>query len=79
MKPVKDEQKVKRMFAQGQPFLTDTESGYKYSMVARCPKDGAYSSVEQIEKEGEALSRVVFHCSSCSGLFTAKRDDIYVC
>ena len=79
MKPIQDPKKVKKMFAQGQPFLTDPESGYKYSMVARCPNDGVYSSVEQIERQGESLSRVVFRCSSCSGLFSVKRDDIYVC
>ena len=79
MKPTKDAQKVNRMFARGEPFLVDPQSGYKYSMSARCPKDGTYSSVAQIETEGQALSRVVFKCSSCFGLFEAKQDDIYIC
>lgn len=79
MRPVKDAQKVTKMFAQGQPFLVDPQSGYKYSMSARCPKDGTYSLVAQTEKEDQALSRVVFNCSSCFKLFEAKPDDIYVC
>ena len=78
MKPVKDAQKVNRMFAQGQPSLVDPQSGYKYTMSARCPKDGTYSSTSQIEIEGQALSRVVFKCSSCFGLFEVNKDDIYV-
>ena len=79
MEPDKDIQKVKRMFGMGQPFLVDPQSGYKYSMVARCPRDNSYASVSQIEKEGQALTKVVFQCSSCSKLFEANQDDIYVC
>ena len=79
MEPVKDLKKVKRMFATGQPFLLDSQSGYKYSMVARCPRDSSYSSVAQIEREGQALTKVVFQCSSCFNLFEANQDEIYVC
>jgi len=79
MEPAKDVQKVKRMFAMGQPFLVDSQSGYKYSMVACCPRDSSYASVAQIEKEGQALTKVVFQCSSCFNQFEAKQDDIYVC
>jgi hypothetical protein len=79
MEPVKNANKVKKMFDMGQPFLVDSQSGYKYSMVARCPKDSSYASVAQIEKEGQALTRVVFQCSSCFNQFEAKQDDIYVC
>jgi len=78
MEPVKDAKKVKRMFAQGQPFIVDVPSGYKYSMVAFCPKDGSYASVAQIEKSGQSLSRVVFQCSSCFNEFEVSRDEIYV-
>jgi len=79
MEPVKDDKRVKRMFAQGQPFLVDPQSGYKYSMVARCPKDGSYAAVVQIEKTGKSLSRVIFQCTSCFNQFEVKQDEIYVC
>ena len=79
MEPTKDLKKVKKMFAIGQPFLVDSQSGYKYSMIARCPRDSSYASVAQIEKEGQTLTRVVFQCSSCFNQFETKQDDIYVC
>jgi hypothetical protein len=79
MKPAKSIAKVRKMFAQGQPFLIDPQSGYKYSMTARCPKDGSYASVAKIEKEGQTLSRVGFQCSSCFNRFEVKQDEIYVC
>jgi hypothetical protein len=78
MEPVKDAKKVKRMFAQGQPFLVDPQSGYKHTMVARCPKDNSYASVAQIDKAGESLSKVVFQCSSCFSRFEVGQDDIYI-
>jgi hypothetical protein len=78
MKPVKSIARVRKMFDQGQPFLIDTQSGYKYSMTARCPKDGSYASVAQIEKSGQSLSRVVFQCSSCSGEFEVSQDEIHI-
>ena len=68
MEPARDAEKVKKMFNQGQPFWVDPQSGYRYSMVAPCPQDGGYASVAEIEKERQALSRVVFQCSSCSNL-----------
>lgn len=78
MEPVKDTKKVNKMFAQGQPFLIDPETGYKYEMVAKCPKDGSHASVAQIEKAGESLTRVVFECSLCSNLFEVEQDEICV-
>jgi hypothetical protein len=79
MEPARDLQRIERMFASGQPFLVDAQSGYRYSMVACCPQDGSYSSVAQIEKQGQALSRVVFQCPVCFNQFEAKREEIYVC
>ncbi len=79
MKPVKDREKVTSMFAQGQTDLVDPKTGYRYSMVARCPKDGSDASVARIEKERGSLSRVIFECTSCSAQFEAGQDDIYVC
>ena len=78
MVPVKDSKKVKKMFAEGQPFIVDVPTGYKYSMVAFCPKDGSYASVAQIEKSGQILSRVVFQCSSCSDQFEVNQGEIHV-
>ena len=78
MKPVKDTKKVKKMFAQGQSFVVDEQSGYKYSMVAFCPKDGSFASVAQKEKSGQSLSRVVFQCSSCSNEFEVSQDEIFI-
>ncbi len=79
MEPVRDAEKVKRMFLQGQATIVDPESGYNYSMVARCPKDGSYASVAQIEKTGQPLSRVIFQCSSCFNQFEVKEEEICVC
>ena len=78
MEPIKDSEKVKRMFSQGQTSIVDTSTGYKYSMTAYCPKDGSFASIAEIEKSGESLSRVVFKCSQCSTLFEAKQGDIYL-
>ena len=78
MEPVRDTEKVKRMFAQGQPALVDAQAGYKYTMVARCPKDGNFASVARIERAGQSLSRVTFQCTSCFTEFEVGQDDIYV-
>ena len=78
MEPEKDTQKVDTMFRQGVTSLIDTASGYKYNMVARCPRDSSFSSVAQTEKTFDGLSRVVFKCPQCSNLFEVKLDDIYV-
>jgi hypothetical protein len=78
MEPVKDTEKVKRMFAQGQPTLVDAETGYKYSMVAPCPKDGKYAFVARLERAGQSLSKVTFQCPSCFTQFEVSQDDIYV-
>ena len=78
MEPIKDKEKVARMFSQGQTTLVDASSGYKYTMTACCPQDGNFSSVEQTEKTSEGLSRVIFRCPHCSNLFETKQEDIYV-
>ena len=78
MEPVRDAEKVKRMFLQGQATIVDPESGYNYSMVARCPKDGSYASVARIQRSGQALSKVIFQCTSCFSQFEVNQDEIYV-
>ena len=78
MEPVRNTEKVKRMFAQGQSELVDPQTGYKYTMVARCPKDGNFASVARIERAGQSLSRVTFQCTSCFTEFEVGQDDIYV-
>ena len=78
MEPIKDAEKVKRMFAQGQSELVDAQTGYKHSMVACCPKDGNFASVARIEKAGQSLSKVTFRCTSCFTEFEAGQDDIYL-
>jgi hypothetical protein len=78
MKPVKDSARVEAMWQSGQPFYTDKESGYRYTMVAKCPKDGGNSSPAQVYKQGQAIDRVVFQCSVCGDRFEAARGDIEV-
>ncbi len=78
MKPVKAPEKVKRMFAQGQTDLVDAQSRYKYSMVARCRKDGNFAPVTRMERTEESLSRVIFRCSLCDTEFEASEGDIYL-
>ena len=78
MKAVKDAKKVKRMFLQGQPELVDAETGYKYSMLARCPKDSNFAPVARIERAGQSLSKVTFRCALCQTEFEVSQADIYV-
>jgi len=78
MKPIKDPEKVERMFVQGQPNLVDLQTGYKYSMVARCPKDRAFASVARIERAAQSLSKVTFRCGLCFTEFEASQDQIYI-
>lgn len=78
MEPIKDTEKVKRMFIQGQSDLVDAQTKYKYSMVARCPKDGNFSSVARIERAGQSISKVTFRCTSCFTEFQVSQDEIYI-
>ena len=78
MEPFKDETRVDRMFALGRPYLVDQQTGYRYSMVAKCPQDGCVATVAQIERSGECLSKVVFECTSCLKRFEANRDDVCI-
>jgi len=78
MQPIKDPDKVARMFSQGQTSLIDTSTGYKYTMVAFCPQDGSPASVAQTEKTSDGLSRVVFRCPRCSAMFEAGPEDIHI-
>ena len=78
MEPVKDTEKVKRMFEQGQSTLVDAQTGYNYAMVARCPKDGNFASAARIERAGQSLSKVTFRCTSCFTEFEASQDDMYI-
>ena len=78
MEPIKNIEKVKKMFAQGQTVLVDAETGYKYSIVAPCPKDGDFASVARIERTGQSLSKVTFRCTSCFTEFEVSQNDIYI-
>lgn len=78
MEPTKDTEKVKSMFLYGHSDLVDAQTGYKYSMVAHCPKDGNYSSMIRIERSGQSLSKVIFRCASCFTEFEADQNDIYI-
>ena len=69
MEPLKNQEIVKKMFAQGQPTMVDGQTGYKYSMVAYCPKDNRIASVSRVEREGESFSKVIFRCTSCFNEF----------
>ena len=78
MEPLKDIERVKRMFAQGQSSLVDPQTKYKYTMVARCPKDGNFASVARIERAGQSLRKVTFQCTSCFTEFEVGQNDIFV-
>ena len=78
MEPIKDKEKIERMFGQGQTTLLDTSSGYRYIMTARCPQDNSFSSVAQTEKTPKGLSRVIFRCPHCSNLFEVEQENIYI-
>jgi len=78
MEPVKDVQKVKMMFSQGQATFIDVQTGYKHEMVACCINDGNFASVARIEKTTDGLSKVTFRCSTCFSEFEAAQKDIYI-
>ncbi len=78
MKPFKDKARVDHMFLQGEPYMVDTQSGYRYSMVARCPHDQHNATVAQVERNGKCLSKVVFECTSCLQRFEGSRDDVCI-
>jgi hypothetical protein len=78
MEPIEDTEKVKRMFEQGQSNLVDTQTKYKYSMIAKCPNDGEFSPTIRIEKSGQSLSRVIFRCPTCFTAFEVSQEDIYI-
>ena len=78
MEPIKDIEKVKRMFEQGQSTFVDIQTKYKYSLVAKCPNDSIWSSVVRIEKAGQSLSRVIFHCTTCFHDFEVNQEDIFI-
>ncbi len=49
---------VKKMFDAGEFSTVDPETKYRYSLTAKCPVDGEYSSVSRFEKSGHSLGRV---------------------
>ena len=79
MEAMKDQARVKKMFAAGEITMRDPKSGYRYSLAAICPKDGSISYVKLFDKSGQALSRVIFECSTCFDHFEARTKDIMVC
>jgi len=78
MEAVKDPVRVKRMFAEGEVSMVDPVSKYRYSLVAKCPKDGGDAYVDRFDKAGHSLSRVVFQCGTCLNQFEAQVDDVMV-
>ncbi|KTB48306.1 hypothetical protein DEALK_11520 [Dehalogenimonas alkenigignens] len=72
---------VSRMFGTGEVSLLDTKTGYRYSLVAYCPKDGDYSYVDRVdrfEKAGKSLKTVTFKCPTCSTTFEVPKTKIMV-
>lgn len=78
MQPVKDSERVNRMLEKGQTTILDPSTGYKYSITACCPADGSFSSISEIEKSGESITRTVFRCPQCANPFESKPEDIYL-
>ena len=78
MEAVKSPTRVKKMFAEGEISMVDAVSKYRYSLVAKCPKDGELSYVERYEKKGKSLGDVTFKCATCFDQFEAKIKDIMV-
>lgn len=69
---------VNKMFGTGEVSLLDPKSGYRYSLVAYCPKDGDYSYVDRFEKAGKSLKTVTFKCPTCSTTFEVPKTKIMV-
>ncbi len=78
MKPVKDLHKINRMFEQGQITIIDSETGYRFTITAKCPKDGYFASIFKIERREQALSNIIFECPICFHQFEANRDELYI-
>jgi hypothetical protein len=78
MEPVKDSHEVQKMFAQGEAYYLDAQTGYKYPMTAGCPRDGCFGSIARVDKAGQALSSFTFQCTICFNPFKANQEDIYI-
>ena len=78
MEPVKDSERVQKMFAIGEPTMIDPESGYKYSLIAYCPKDNHLATLTQIERKANCLNSVTFECPTCRQQFAPRKSDLYV-
>jgi hypothetical protein len=78
MEPEKNTKLLDTMWRTGQPTALDPTTGYKYSMVARCPVDGANATVAQVYRQGQSIDHVIFQCSACANEFQANRADILV-
>ena len=78
MEPQQNAKLLDAMWVTGQSTAVDPITGYKYSMVARCPIDGASAPVAQVYRQGQSIDHVVFHCSACANKFEANRTDILV-
>ena len=81
MKKIQDKDRIKRILEKGEITVLDTESGYKYSLCALCPKDSYECSVASFEKDGgevSAIKRVIFYCPICSSRFDASVEEMFL-
>ena len=78
MEAKKDAKRVKKMFAEGEVSMVDPVTKYRYSLTARCPKDGENALVGRYEKSGHFLTRVTFKCIICSTQFEVPQAQIMV-
>ena len=78
MEAKKDPKRVKKMFAEGEVSMVDPVTMYRYSLTARCPKDGENAFVERYERSGHSLRSVTFKCPVCSTQFEVPQAQIMV-
>ena len=70
--------RVKQMFAEGEVSMVDPVTMYRYSLTARCPRDGENAFVAQYERSGHSLKGVTFKCPICSTEFEVPQTQIMV-
>ncbi|AAW39752.1 MAG: hypothetical protein QQM50_07500 [Dehalococcoides mccartyi] len=61
--------------------FTETESGYKRYICAKCPKDGFEAQVSRVEKHDTttmSVEKAAFYCPICHNEFIASTQDMYL-
>jgi len=68
---------IREVLEKGQLFVDD-KSGYRRFIYASCPNDGNASSVNRLERAGQALTRLLFRCPICGAEFESPIESLFL-